>query len=214
MAYADFITVGGALSIISGVVALVTSYISFQYSRLSKVSLLSYISFGFLLLGVGLIIQGWMNISLGLGFGNIYEDARLSYIAGAFYLLLQNVAYLTFAIGYTRVVYALPIEASIVVQPQMLRKYFLLGRLIFDTSQVLSIVLLSIIVFEAMLLETKSDNKISRLIMSSFLTLLASHIIMMYSSVTRTPFYYLVGLLVQFLSFALLAAFLLGWSRY
>ncbi|MGC9112122.1 hypothetical protein [Acidilobus sp.] len=209
----DFMTLGGLLSLLSGVVALITSYIAFMYQRTVRVSPLNYISFGFLLLGIGLIIQGWLSMSLGLGVGNIYEDARLTYLAGVSYLLLQNVAYLVFAIGYTKAAYWGALGA-LVIEPRQLREYFLLGHLVFDSSQVMSITLLSIVVFEGLLLESRGGSKVSRLILLSFGFLLASHVIMLYSSAVRDPYFYIYGELVQFVSFALLAIFLLRWSRY
>jgi hypothetical protein len=36
---------------------------------------------------------------------------------------------------------------------------------------------------------------------------------MLYASATMTPFYYIVGELVQFASFSLLLAFLIRWYR-
>jgi len=210
----DFITLGGLLSLLSGAVALATSYIAFAYQRMVRTSPLQYISLGFLLLGVGLIVQGWLSLSLGVGVGNVYEDARLAYIAGVSYLVLQNVAYLVFAVGYTRAAYWGAAAAVLPIMPRQLREYFLLGHLVFDASQVLSITMLSIVVFEGGLLESRGGTRLSRLIMLSFGVLLISHITMLYASAVRNPYYYIYGELLQFVSFALIAAFLLRWSRY
>jgi len=207
------IALGGLLSIVSGLVALAVSYVSYRYLKMSDVSVLTYISISFMLLGAGLLLQGSLGLVLGLKLGNVYEDARAAFIIGVIYLLVENLAYLILVIGYGRFTFWPTAAPLIAITPQQLRRFFLLGLTIFDVSQLISILLLMVLIFEALLLSSRSGSSFSRLILLSFFVLLLSHVVMLYASMIRTPFYYIVGELIQFASFALILVFLLGWYR-
>ncbi len=212
MASPSLITLGGALSAVSGVVALMVSYIAYRLLRLGDVNVLTYISLSFMLLGVGLVLQGALGVMLGLRLGNLYEDARATFLIGVLYLVIQNVAYLILVLGYARSAYYAS-AAMIIITPYELSRLFLLGHLVFDLSQLISIFLLMLLVFEAILVSSRSGGSFSGFILASFVALLASHVTMLYASMIRTPFYYIMGELIQFASFALLLAFLLRWYR-
>ncbi len=215
MASPSFITLGGAVSVVSGVVALFVSYTAYRFLKIGDVNILTYISVSFMLLGVGLILQGSLGVMLGLRLGNIYEDARAAYLIGVIYLVVQNVAYLMLVIGYARSAFAplAPVAPMVIITPPQLSRLFLLGHLVFDVSQLVSVLLLMMLVFEALLASSRSGGSFSRLVLVAFVVLLLSHVTMLYASLVLTPFYYIVGELVQFVSFALLLLFLLGWYR-
>lgn len=212
MASPSLVLLGGALSIVSGVVALAVSYAAYRLLKVGDVSVLTYISLSFMLLGVGLVLQGVLGVLFGLRLGNLYEDARAAFLIGVLYLAVQNVAYLILVLGYARYAYYTP-AAAIILTPSELSRLYLLGHLFFDLSQLLSIFLLMILVFEAMLVSSRSGGSFSKLVLVAYIVLLASHAAMLYASMVRVPFYYIMGELVQFTSFALLLAFLLGWYR-
>ena len=212
MASPSLVTLGGALSIVSGVVALAVSYTAYRLLKVGDVSVLTYISLSFMLLGVGLVLQGVLGIVFGLRLGNLYEDARAAFLIGVLYLAVQNVAYLILVLGYARYAYYAP-AAALIITPSELSRLYLLGHLLFDLSQLISIFLLMILVFEAMLVSSRSGGSFSKLVLVAFIVLLASHAAMLYASMVRVPFYYIMGELIQFASFALLLAFLLGWYR-
>jgi len=216
LASLGLLVAGGALSVVSGLIALAVSFAAYRYLKIGDVGLLTYLSLSFTFLGVGLMLQGVMSLILGLRLGNVYEDARLMYFMGITYLMVENLAYLLLVIGYTRETFwrgASSLAPLIIITPSQLRRYFLLGHLVFDASQVLSILLLMIILFEGFLLSTRSGSSFSRLVLLAFTVLLLAHVTMLYASATMTPFYYIVGELVQFASFLLLLAFLIRWYR-
>jgi len=216
LASLGLLVAGGALSVVSGLIALAVSFAAYRYLKIGDVSLLTYLSLSFTFLGVGLMLQGVMSLILGLRLGNVYEDARLTYFMGVTYLIVENLAYLLLVIGYTRETFwrgTSSLAPLIIITPSQLRRYFLLGHLVFDASQVLSILLLMIILFEGFLLSTRSGSSFSRLVLLAFTVLLLAHVTMLYASATMTPFYYIVGELVQFASFSLLLAFLIRWYR-
>ena len=212
MASPSLVTLGGALSIVSGVVALAVSYTAYRLLKVGDVSVLTYISLSFMLLGVGLVLQGVLGIVFGLRLGNLYEDARAAFLIGVLYLAVQNVAYLILVLGYARYAYYAS-AAAMIITPSELSRLYLLGHLLFDLSQLISIFLLMILVFEALLVSSRSGGSFSKLVLVAFIVLLASHAAMLYASMVRVPFYYIMGELIQFASFALLLAFLLGWYR-
>ena len=211
----QLVTVAGALSLVSGVIALAVSYTSYEFhQRVPQVSPLVYLSFGFLLLGAGLIVQGALSLALGFGVGNIVEDARLVYLMNVMYLVLENLAYLVFVVGYTRAAYAAPaVELALVATPREIGKYLLLRHLVFDVSQLVSVVLLVIVIFEGFLVASSRGSSFSVLVLASFVLLLAAHILMLYASIILEPFYFIMGMIVQFLSFASLLAFMLRGAR-
>ncbi|MGC9071323.1 MAG: hypothetical protein ACP5HK_01295 [Acidilobus sp.] len=213
MASPSFVALGGALSLISGLVALVVSFVAYKYLKLSDFNVLTYISISFMLLGVGLLLQGALGLMLGLKLGNVYEDARAAYFIGVIYLLVENVAYIILVMGYAEFTFWPAAAPLIVITPIELRRFFLLGHVVFDVSQLISILLLMILVFETLLLSSRSRGSFSRLLLVAFIVLLLSHVVMLYSSMIMTPFYYIVGELIQFVSFTLILIFLLGWYR-
>jgi len=100
LASLGFIAVGGALSVVSGLIALAVSFAAYRYLKIGEVGLLTYLSLSFALLGVGLMLQGAMSLILGLRLGNVYEDARLTDFMGITYLMVENLAYLLLAITF------------------------------------------------------------------------------------------------------------------
>ncbi len=215
MAPPQLILTAGLLSLASGLVAFAVSYEAYRYYRLSKLTVLAYISFGFMLLGISLILEGLLTVVRATGVGSIVEDARLVYIMNIIYLLLTNVAFLILVIGYTREAYMTVPELVIpfvAVSAHELAHYFLLRHLVFDASQLVSLLLLSMLVYEGALVGG-GKQKFSLLVLISFSLLLIAHTIMLYSSIIFVPFYYIVGQLVQFVSFATLLLFLVRGAR-
>ncbi|WP_292319702.1 hypothetical protein [Caldisphaera sp.] len=205
-----YLNVNAILYIVSGIVALSVSLVSFKYNKIIKENVLNYISLGFALLGLGLIIQGSLMILLSFNIARISEDLRATYISSLIYLFLQLIAYTIITIGYTREAYwsnAEPLLITIILTKK--REYFLLGAYVFDAVQIILIFLLGLIVFSGYLIHMKNKNTFSLLVLIAFSLMLISHIVYLLSSLSFSVNYYFIANIIQFLGFLSLLIFLI-----
>ncbi|MGC9047325.1 MAG: hypothetical protein ACP5I6_01460 [Caldisphaera sp.] len=205
-----YLDTNAILDIISGIVGLSVSYVSYKYNRLIQERILDYISLGFILLGIGLVIQGFIMLLLGFNFARIREDIRLTYISSVMYLILQLAAYLIITVGYSREAYWSKSALGFLLTYFVIKKreYLLLGAYIFDASQLIIILLLGFIVFLGFLVHVRDRSSFSLLVLLSFFLMLVSHITFLFSSLIFSDFYYLIANIIQFLGFLLLLVFL------
>ncbi|PMP60102.1 MAG: hypothetical protein C0171_04325 [Caldisphaera sp.] len=205
-----YLNVNAILYVVSGIVALSVSLVSFKYNKIIKENVLNYISLGFALLGLGLIIQGSLMILLSFNIARISEDLRATYISSLIYLFLQLIAYTIITIGYTREAYwsnVEPLLITIILTKK--REYFLLGAYIFDAVQIILIFLLGLIVFSGYLIHMKNKNTFSLLVLIAFSLMLISHIVYLLSSLSFSVNYYFIANIIQFLGFLSLLIFLI-----
>jgi hypothetical protein len=205
-----YLNVNAILYVVSGIVALSVSLVSFKYNKIIKENVLNYISLGFALLGLGLIIQGSLMILLSFNIARISEDLRATYISSLIYLFLQLIAYTIITIGYTREAYwsnVEPLLITIILTKK--REYFLLGAYVFDAVQIILIFLLGLIVFSGYLIHMKNKNTFSLLVLIAFSLMLISHIVYLLSSLSFSVNYYFIANIIQFLGFLSLLIFLI-----
>ncbi len=204
-----YLNINAILYLISGIVALSVSFVSYKYSKIIEESLLNYISFGFTLLGLGLVIQGSLMILLSFNIARFSENIRAIYISSVMYLILQVIAYITISIGYSKKAYWNSGASLISVIFTKKREYFLLGAYIFDASQIVIIFLLGFIVFTGYLVHMKNKNIFSLLVLIAFSLMLISHIVYLFSSLMFSTDYYFIANIIQFLGFLSLLLFLI-----
>ncbi|AFZ70061.1 hypothetical protein Calag_0281 [Caldisphaera lagunensis DSM 15908] len=204
-----YLNINAILYLISGIVALSVSYVSFKYSKIIEESLLNYISFGFILLGLGLVIQGSLMILLSFNIARFSENIKTIYISSVMYLILQVIAYIIISVGYSKKAYWNSGEALISIIFTKKREYFLLGAYIFDASQIIIIFLLSLIVFTGYLVHMKNKNTFSLLVLIAFSLMLISHITYLLSSLMFSIDDYFIANIIQFLGFLSLLIFLI-----
>ena len=97
-----------SFELISGVVALLVSYYAFHYNRLIENSTLKYISFGFMLLGMGLLAETLVESLVTFNIGDIYAQRFLALGTATIYDFLEMAAYFVFAFGYVRTGFSTP----------------------------------------------------------------------------------------------------------
>jgi len=205
-----YLNINAILYVISGIIALSISYVSYKYNKIIKENVLNYISLGFALLGLGLIIQGSLMILLSFNIARISEDLRATYISSLVYLFLQLIAYTIITIGYTKEAYWSSSELfllTIILTKK--REYFLLGAYIFDAVQIILIFLLGLIVFTGYLIHIRNKNTFSLLVLIAFSLMLISHITYLFSSLSFSINYYFVANIIQFFGFLSLLIFLI-----
>ncbi|MDG6939240.1 MAG: hypothetical protein JRN39_02435 [Nitrososphaerota archaeon] len=196
------------LSLASGLVALLVSYTAFKHNRLVESGILRFVSFGFMLLGMGLLLQGSLITLLALDVGRIADRAALVYVASLIYLVLQLVAYSAFAVGYARGAYgrkALAFLSVVVVSKSEL----LLGTYVNAVTQLGSVMLLGFVVFQGILVYTRTRNRVSLLVLMGFALILVAHSLTMLASVLVSGLLYLAAGSVQFAGFLALLLFLI-----
>lgn len=94
----------------SGAVALLVSYYAFHYNGLIENATLKYISFGFMLLGVGLLAETSVESLVIYNIGDIYTQRYLALGSATIYDFLEISAYLVFAFGYARSAFSTPLR--------------------------------------------------------------------------------------------------------
>ncbi|MGC8613453.1 MAG: hypothetical protein ACP5L2_04350 [Conexivisphaera sp.] len=211
-----------ALDVVSAAVALAVAYVAYRYNRLLSGSVPAFLGLSFSLLGLGLLLQGVLAALLFVHPG--LEYARLFMVSSYLYLLLQIAAYLVLAVGYTGITYSSSVGAELaslapalawigvrggtplVLVPITIRRAFLIDPTFFDAVQLISIILLALVVFDAV--QLRSHASFSGLVLGAFLLMLMGHAAMLAYPMGFLN-YYLVGNVLRFLGFALLLMFLL-----
>ncbi|MEM3185721.1 MAG: hypothetical protein QXQ39_03440 [Conexivisphaerales archaeon] len=203
------------LDILSGAVALLVSYTAFKYNRLIESDVLKFVSFGFMMLGIGLLLEGSLLSLLAFNVGRIAEDLRLVYISSLLYLVLQVFAYSSFALGYSRGAYSrregitTAVFALFLIARPVRQYYFLLGTYVNDITQLIVIVLLSFVVFQGFLMHGRTKSKFSLLVLAGFVLILIAHLVMLGSSIVMSGFIFVLANFVQFAGFLSLLLFLI-----
>jgi hypothetical protein len=215
------------LVLASGIVALLVSYYAFRYTRLIESGVLKFISFGFMLLGIGLISQSSVLILTSFNVAGIVERQIIFFEATLFYLVLQTIAYFAIALGYGRgaygrqfakdlkgdkaVVSSLFLPILLFSPFEQLRPRFFLSNPVFLFHELVSIILLGFIAFQGALIYSSSKNRLSLTVLLGFVLILIAHIGQFASSLLVSQNIFLVGNVIQFIGFLVLLVFLV-WS--
>jgi hypothetical protein len=220
---ADTIPLVVAFDLFSGIIALLVSYYAFQARRLIDSSVLSAISFGFMLLGAALLVEAVTTVSLGL---TIVSAARLrtfELLENLVYLLLQVAALLVIAIGYAQatfgrasllaeaasgfVVYATKAKAAKLVGLALLLYYLFLGL------EFVILLILVFIIFQGFLIYSKGRDNSSLLVLLGFALIFVGHVVVLHSILAISGTEYLIAATVQFLGFLSMLAFVIRSGR-
>ncbi|MEM0120475.1 MAG: hypothetical protein QW688_03425 [Thermoprotei archaeon] len=211
MAYHLFF-VDATLDLISGVVALFVSYYAYRYNRLLHSTPLLFISFGFMLLGVGLLIESSVHL-----FSTVYAKQLAVFVeATAIYLIIQVLSYLIIALGYAYEAY-LRAALSATFTPILLAgrrpQILLLPYRLSTTAELLSLVILVVVVYQATLVYTTTRNALARMVLSAFLLITLAQAVILGSVLTLSAFDFEIGELIRFLGFVFLLVFLVRSGR-
>lgn len=226
-----FIDFSIAFDILSGAVALLVSYYAFHYNRLIVNSTLRFISLGFLLLGVGLLVEASIFFLVAFGIGNVATALFASLGTSFMFNFLQIAAYFIFAYGYIRTAFftsspstsssgngkgvtgtasailiSLPFAISGITR---FRQMIILSREIFLISELLSIVFLAVLVFAGFLMYFENRNRLSVLVLLSFILILISHSVALWSVISLSAYLTSLSAGIQFIGFLSLLIFLL-----
>src|SRR5271157_4884115 len=88
------------LNVLSAVVAFLTSYYAYKFRHVAENPVLDSIAFGFMMLGVGLLIEAGTSAAVGQTVVTALLSRTLAVVETFAYLSIQMVAYLIFAVGY------------------------------------------------------------------------------------------------------------------
>jgi len=196
-----------SLNILGALVALLTSYYAYRFNRLVESTVLRAISLGFMLLGVGLILDAGTSLFSGRTLVESYADRVFVLFATYTYLTVQMVAYLVIAVGYSRAAYgsgqtktavpaALVGSAAISLYDFSLLSYFV------------ALILLAFVVFQGFLLHSGRSNRFSTIVLLAFGLIFAAHLVLLLSVLTLGTGLFLIGTGIQFLGFLSLLVFL------
>lgn len=193
-----------SLNILSAIVALLTSYYAYRANRLVGNSVLSAISIGFMLLGIGLAVDGGTSLLTGKLLFQIPADRALNLLASFAYLTVQMAAYLVIAVGYGRATYGggAKVAAPVVLAGWAANLY---GFSLLSYFVVL--VLLAFVVFQGFLLRGGKKGGMSAIVLLAFSLILVAHLVLLVSVLTLGTRLFLLGTGVQFLGFLALLVF-------
>jgi hypothetical protein len=194
-----------SLNILSAIVALLTSYFAYRSSRLVENSVLRAISIGFMLLGIGLIVDAGTSLVSGKSLVESFADRILILFASFTYLAVQMVAYLVIALGYARAAYGRSGEMFV---PVALAGSALVGLYSFSLlSYFVAVILLAFVVFQGLLMRSRQKTGFSAIVLVAFTLVLLAHVILLASVATLGSGLFLIGTSVQFLGFVSLFVF-------
>ena len=168
-----------SLNILSAIVALLTSYYAYRSNRLVGNSVLTAISIGFMLLGIGLAVDAGTSLLTGNLLVQVLADRAFVVLASFSYLAVQMVAYLVIAVGYGRAAYGgakVAAPAIFVGLAASLRGFSVLSYFVV-------------------------------LVLLAFGLILEAHLVLLVSVLTLGTGLFLVGTGVQFLGFLALLVF-------
>jgi hypothetical protein len=204
------------LNVLSAFVAFLTSYFAYRFDRMTNNPLLKAITLGFMLLGVGLLMEAGTSVLLGQTLVEIIVSRYLAVIATFAYLAIQMLAYVVFAVGYGYLAFGRSgqVAAGITILAVAPRVIDLTGLYRFAVaSYFVVLVLLAFIVFQGVLTHSKARTRFSLLVLSAFVLLLAAHVLLLVSIVDLSGAIFFLGTAVQFLGFISLLVFLLRSGR-
>ncbi len=192
------------LNILSAVVALLTSYYAYRANRIVSNPVLRAISVGFMLLGVGLVVDAGTSLITGKTLVESFSDRLLTFFASLTYLTLQMAAYLVIAVGYARAAYGGRIRAA----PVALAGAAAVGLYGYSLlSYFVAFVLLAFVVFQGVLLRSGDRGKPSGMVLLGFILIFAAHFVLLLSVLLLGVGLFLIGTAVQFLGFLSLLVF-------
>jgi len=202
-----------SLNIMSALVALLTSYYAYKANRLVSSSVLWAISIGFMLVGIGLVIDAGTSLISGRTLvditgrtaGESFSDRVLTLLASLTYLTLQMVAYLIIAIAYARSTYGRQLSAA---APAAAVGSALLSLYSFSIfSYFVTLILLAFIVFQGLLLRSGHGGRFSGMVLLAFVLIFVAHCVLLVSVLVLGPGLFLIGTAIQFLGFLSLLIF-------
>ena len=204
------------LNVLSAVVAFLTSYYAYKFRHVAENPVLDSIAFGFMLLGVGLLIEAGTSVAAGQTLIRVLLSRILAVVETFTYLSIQMVAYLIFAAGYavlafrrsskTAVAGAIALAAPSGVEVFGLYRYAVV-------SYFVVLMLLAFVVFQGVLIHSRSPSRFSLLVLTAFVLILLAHVVLLVSVVALSEVLFLTGTAIQFLGFVSLFAFLLRSGR-
>lgn len=218
-----------AFEMMSGVVALLVSYYAFRYNRLIENSTLKFISFGFMLLGIGLLTEASILSLVVFGIGDLLAYRLLRVSATSLYSLFQVSAYFVFALGYIRGVYSstrndnfdkdtnlsplfvLPLAVSI--GAERLNEMLALSLTVILISSILSLVFLSAVVFLGAIVYLENRNKLTLLVLLSFSLILIAQAVDLVAVASVSVILESLSYGIQFAGFVSLLVFILWRSK-
>ena len=201
------------LNIMSALVALLTSYYAYKANRFVSSSVLWAISIGFMLLGIGLVIDAGTSLISGRTLvditgrtaGESFSDRVLTLLASLTYLTLQMVAYLIIGVGYLRSTYG---RQSSAAAPAAVVGATLVSLYSFSIlSYFVTVILLAFVVFQGLLLRSGHAGKLSGMVLLAFALIFAAHCVLLVSVLVLGSGLFLIGAAVQFLGFLSLLIF-------
>lgn len=212
------VTIISLLNLISAVVALLISYYAYKNNRLVGSILLRYISAGFLLLGIGLLLQagseGWVSLT-PLDAVRMRGLEPLGFI---FYTALQVLAYGVFAWGYGLSAFArkqspanAPVPATVASTAVKLLGAAAFTLAIYVGSQLAIIFLLLVIVAHGVRVFTHSQSNLALMVLFGFALIFGGHLLMLGGVLGSQSAIFLVGNSIEFCGFLGLLVFLV-WS--
>ena len=222
---ADTLPLVVTFDLLSGIIALLVSYYAFQARRWIETSVLSAISFGFLLLGAALLVEVVTTLSLGITAAEATRLRTFELLENLAYLILQVVALVVIAVGYARTTYgrsSLPAAApsGIVVyavkaaaKPAKLAGLALELYYLFLGLEFVILLVLIFIMFQGFLVYAKNRDNSSLLVLLGFALIFVAHAVVLNSILAISGAEYLVAATVQFLGFLSLLAFVLRSGR-
>lgn len=193
-----------ALNICSAFVALLTSYYAYRSNRMVQSPILGGINVGFMLLGVGLAVDAGTSLVTGRLLVEFPAEITVTLLASFSYLTLQMAAYLVVAVSYARAVYGKPGA----VAPVILAGAAALGLYRFSLlSYFVSVMLLSFVVFQGLLLRSRGRSRFSAMVLLAFGLVLVAHVVLLFSVLVLGSGLFVIGTGVQFFGFLSLLAF-------
>ena len=196
-----------SLNVLCALVALLTSYYAYKVNRLVSNSVLRAISIGFMLLGLGLLVDAGTSLVSGRTLVESFSDRVLTLVASLTYLTLQMVAYLIIAVGYSKAAYGSQVKAA---APAVLAGSAVVGLYGYsDLSYFVALVLLGFIVFQGLLLRSGVKGGFAGMVLLAFVLVFAAHFLLLVSVLVLGPALFLIGTGVQFVGFLSLFVFVL-----
>jgi len=221
---ADTLPLVIAFDLLSGIIALLVSYYAFQARRWIESSVLSAISFGFMLLGAALLVEVVTTLSLGITAAEAARGRTFELLENLAYLMLQVVALVVIAVGYARTTYgkSIPAAASsgvlayavnVAARPAKLVGLALVLFYLFLGLEFVILLALVFIMFQGFLIYTKNRDNSSLLVLLGFALIFAAHLVVLSSILNISGTQYLIAAAVQFLGFLSLLTFAIRSGR-
>lgn len=222
---ADTLPLVVTFDLLSGIIALLVSYYAFQARRWIESSVLSTISFGFMLLGAALLVEVVTTLSLGITAAEASRLRTFELIENLAYLILQVVALAVIAVGYGRATYGktnLPAAApsglvayavTAAAKTAKLAGLALVLYYLFLGLEFVILLVLIFIMFQGFLVYAKNRDNSSLLVLLGFALIFVAHAVVLNSILAISGTEYLVSAAVQFLGFLSLLAFVVRSGR-